>query len=83
MVGCGCFTWVCLNFGVNTFLIFPDSGFAPGFGPRDPVSAFEEIESRDGRVHYELVRGSGPTSGWVTPNLRGKDRFSLGPCLAV
>eukprot|EP00913_Durusdinium_trenchii_P001525 g1412.t1 len=32
-----------------------------------------ELESRDGRIRYELIEGSGPAIGWVTPNLRGKD----------
>lgn len=34
----------------------------------------KEVEmAADGRLCYELVSGTGPTSGWVTVNLKGKD----------
>ena len=33
----------------------------------------EETDSRDGRICYELLRGEGPASGWVSPTLRGKE----------
>eukprot|EP00435_Cladocopium_sp_Y103_P014773 s2202_g3.t1 len=36
-------------------------------------SVVKELNSRDGRIEYELVQGSGPASGWVTPSLRGKE----------
>ena len=32
----------------------------------------KEIDSMDGRLCYELVRGEGPATGWVTMKLRGK-----------
>eukprot|EP00913_Durusdinium_trenchii_P010730 g10066.t1 len=31
------------------------------------------LECHEGRMLYELVQGNGPTKGWVTMNLRGKD----------
>lgn len=31
------------------------------------------LESHEGRLNYELVEGSGPISGWITMNLKGKD----------
>jgi len=31
------------------------------------------VECVDGRLHYELVEGSGPDKGWVTQSLRGKE----------
>jgi len=33
----------------------------------------KEMENRDGRICYELIRGEGPRSGWVSSKLRGKD----------
>ncbi|CAE7779211.1 ndor1, partial [Symbiodinium pilosum] len=36
-------------------------------------SLVKETDARDGRICYELVKGDGPASGWVTPNLRGKE----------
>eukprot|EP00930_Biecheleria_cincta_P003657 TRINITY_DN104585_c0_g1_i1.p1 TRINITY_DN104585_c0_g1~~TRINITY_DN104585_c0_g1_i1.p1 ORF type:complete len:1011 (-),score=231.74 TRINITY_DN104585_c0_g1_i1:65-3046(-) len=33
----------------------------------------EELEFCGGRLHYKLVTGSGPSTGWVTTTLRGKD----------
>lgn len=32
------------------------------------------LECRDGKLHYELVEGTGPSSGWVTMKLLGKDQ---------
>lgn len=31
------------------------------------------LECHEGRLLYELVQGDGPSKGWVTMNLRGKD----------
>ncbi|CAE7389082.1 ndor1, partial [Symbiodinium microadriaticum] len=36
-------------------------------------SLVKETDSCDGRICYELLRGEGPASGWVSPNLRGKE----------
>ncbi|CAE7326460.1 unnamed protein product [Symbiodinium necroappetens] len=33
----------------------------------------KKVEERDGRLCYELVRGDGPTTGWVSMKLRGRD----------
>jgi len=33
----------------------------------------KEIETMDGRLCYELVQGDGPSTGWVSMKLRGKD----------
>lgn len=41
--------------------------------PKNLTLPLQELESRDGRIRYELIEGSGPAIGWVTPNLRGKD----------
>ena len=41
-----------------------------------PSSVREELESRDGRIRYELLQGVGPHTGWVTPLLRGKELLS-------
>ena len=35
----------------------------------------QELENRDGRICYELIRGDGPPSGWVSSKLRGKVGF--------
>ena len=32
----------------------------------------EEVETTDGRLCYELVRGDGPATGWVSMKLRGR-----------
>jgi len=32
------------------------------------------LECRDGKLHYELVEGTGPSIGWVTMKLLGKDQ---------
>mmetsp|Transcript_21406 Transcript_21406/g.25228 ORF Transcript_21406/g.25228 Transcript_21406/m.25228 type:complete len:127 (-) Transcript_21406:1-381(-) len=31
------------------------------------------LECHEGRLLYELVQGDGPSKGWVTMNLKGKD----------
>eukprot|EP00440_Ansanella_granifera_P051448 gb/GFBE01055774.1/.p1 GENE.gb/GFBE01055774.1/~~gb/GFBE01055774.1/.p1 ORF type:complete len:1053 (+),score=292.89 gb/GFBE01055774.1/:1-3159(+) len=36
-------------------------------------SMVKELDCHDGRIHYELVSGTGPISGWVSTSLRGKD----------
>eukprot|EP00434_Breviolum_minutum_P009358 symbB.v1.2.008246.t2/scaffold515.1/size193321/8 len=36
-------------------------------------SVIKELTTHDGRIEYELVQGSGPAKGWVTPTLRGKE----------
>ncbi|CAE7539794.1 unnamed protein product, partial [Symbiodinium sp. CCMP2456] len=36
-------------------------------------SLVKETDSCDGRICYELLTGEGPASGWVSPNLRGKE----------
>ncbi|CAE6924796.1 unnamed protein product [Symbiodinium sp. CCMP2592] len=33
----------------------------------------KKVEERDGRLCYELVRGDGPATGWVSMQLRGRD----------
>eukprot|EP00439_Symbiodinium_sp_Y106_P086985 s383_g37.t2 len=33
----------------------------------------KEVETTDGRLCYELVRGDGPATGWVSMKLRGRD----------
>eukprot|EP00930_Biecheleria_cincta_P000292 TRINITY_DN10061_c0_g1_i1.p1 TRINITY_DN10061_c0_g1~~TRINITY_DN10061_c0_g1_i1.p1 ORF type:complete len:1063 (-),score=187.22 TRINITY_DN10061_c0_g1_i1:320-3508(-) len=35
-------------------------------------AVLKELEFQGGRLHYELVSGSGPPSGWVTTTLRGR-----------
>eukprot|EP00930_Biecheleria_cincta_P060792 TRINITY_DN4638_c0_g4_i1.p1 TRINITY_DN4638_c0_g4~~TRINITY_DN4638_c0_g4_i1.p1 ORF type:complete len:962 (-),score=205.08 TRINITY_DN4638_c0_g4_i1:117-3002(-) len=51
----------------------------------EPASTFGEtklstgavvkaLECRDGKLHYELVEGTGPSTGWVTMKLLGKDQ---------
>ena len=34
---------------------------------------FGNSQERDGRLCYELVRGDGPATGWVSMKLRGRD----------
>eukprot|EP00930_Biecheleria_cincta_P018205 TRINITY_DN14262_c0_g1_i1.p1 TRINITY_DN14262_c0_g1~~TRINITY_DN14262_c0_g1_i1.p1 ORF type:complete len:1026 (+),score=214.71 TRINITY_DN14262_c0_g1_i1:23-3100(+) len=36
-------------------------------------AVLKELDFHGGRLHYELVSGSGPASGWVSTSLRGKD----------
>ncbi|CAE7455379.1 unnamed protein product [Symbiodinium natans] len=36
-------------------------------------AVIRQIERTQGRVRYELVRGEGPNTGWVSLCLRGKD----------
>ena len=44
---------------------------------RDKQDLLQETDARDGRICYELVKGDGPASGWVTPNLRGKEQGEI------
>mmetsp|Transcript_132309 Transcript_132309/g.230120 ORF Transcript_132309/g.230120 Transcript_132309/m.230120 type:complete len:114 (-) Transcript_132309:649-990(-) len=36
-------------------------------------SIIEELELMDGRLHYILVSGSGPATGWVSLKLKSKE----------
>ena len=36
-------------------------------------AVIRQIQIARGRVHYELVRGEGPKTGWVSCSLQGKD----------
>eukprot|EP00930_Biecheleria_cincta_P050348 TRINITY_DN354_c1_g1_i1.p1 TRINITY_DN354_c1_g1~~TRINITY_DN354_c1_g1_i1.p1 ORF type:complete len:1142 (+),score=241.95 TRINITY_DN354_c1_g1_i1:94-3519(+) len=38
-----------------------------------PDAVVKELGFHDGRLHYQLISGRGPATGWVTINLRGKD----------
>ena len=40
-------------------------------------SSPEELESCDGRIHYELLKGEGPAVGWVSQKLRNKEPQGL------
>ena len=37
------------------------------------VRQLEKLARNSGRLRYELVRGTGPSSGWVSLRLQGKD----------
>lgn len=39
----------------------------------------EELELVGERLHYRLMTGSGPETGWVSLNIAGKDLLKLGP----
>ena len=40
-------------------------------------SSPEELESCDGRIHYELLKGECPAVGWVSQKLRNKEPQGL------
>ena len=42
------------------------------------VVLIQEVSWQDGRLQYELVSGAGPRKGWVTVNVKGKDRHVKG-----
>ena len=49
---------------------FPSKEFVFFFPP-------EELESCEGRIHYELLKGEGPAVGWVSQKLRNKEPQGL------
>eukprot|EP00440_Ansanella_granifera_P034895 gb/GFBE01037854.1/.p1 GENE.gb/GFBE01037854.1/~~gb/GFBE01037854.1/.p1 ORF type:complete len:1031 (+),score=267.56 gb/GFBE01037854.1/:1-3093(+) len=42
-------------------------------------SMVQEVEFFEGRLHYKLLSGTGPLSGWVTVNLKGKELLMKKP----